>query len=163
MSIDSTSLWNFGNLALSRGTGEQAIEFFVRAEADAAFCIRQSGTRASHLMLDQTLSGIRSLDQTVRLFQSSQQLDEAAAQLVEIGDVWSTQDEGGASAVMRYRQALNLKPGLGGALIGVARVSRQSGDMGSARAALRNSFAQPRMDKATSDDLMRCRIRASLN
>lgn len=130
-------LLELGELALQRGTGEQGIEFFVRAaQLQSHSAVANRGLGRAYLALEQTLSGIRALDQAVRMFQAEHDIESAAGLLVEIGDVWCVQDQGAASAIMRYRQALSLKPGFGGALVGIARVSKDVGDIPTARSAL---------------------------
>jgi tetratricopeptide (TPR) repeat protein len=130
-------LLELGELALQRGTGEQAIEFFVRAsQFQPHSAVANRGLGRAYISLDQTLSGIRALDQAVRLFQGEHNVESAAELLVEIGDVWCVQAQGAASAIMRYRQALSLKPGFGKALVGISRVSRDAGDIPTARSAL---------------------------
>lgn len=130
-------LTELGKLALEKGTASQAAEFYARATQLAPSHPEASrGLGRAYLAQGQTLSAIRSLDQSVRQFQERQESESAADLLVEIGDIWQVQDEGTSSAIMRFRQALAIRPGHAGALIGISESASASGDLATAREAL---------------------------
>ena len=128
------TLLALGQLAIERGTGAQALDFYGRAQILSPDNAEISlGLGRAYLAEDQTLSTLRTLDQAARLFQESGHFERAAETLIEIGDIWCQQDGGHASAMMRYRQALSIQPGFSKALKALAEIAERNQDWAVAR------------------------------
>ena len=104
------------------------------------------------------LNALRSLDRAAQLLQARGDQSRAAEVFVRLGDLWRRLPEGGAAtASLRYRQALLLRPGLKGALLGLAEIAISEGDARRARGHLEELLRAP-----DSEGLDRAELHLSL-
>ncbi|MSP74154.1 MAG: hypothetical protein EXR76_18635 [Myxococcales bacterium] len=114
--------------AASTAWFERAIE--LAPESVSAFL----GLSRAHEAGGRVLSAVRCLDRAAQLLKSRGDDVRAARVFVQLGDLWRAMPEGGRSpAALRYRQALLLLPGDPRALLGLAELAADDGDIHRAR------------------------------
>jgi len=100
------------------------------------------------------LNALRSLDRAAQLLQARGDQARAAEVFVRLGDLWRRLPEGGAAtASLRYRQAILLRPGLKGALLGLAEIAIAEGDARRARGHLEELLRAPNSEDLDRADL----------
>ncbi|MFN3197933.1 MAG: tetratricopeptide repeat protein [Bradymonadia bacterium] len=129
-------LRDLGRLALEgAGDTESAAVYFSRVLDDAPEDLDALvGLARAHERGGRVLAAAQALDRAAQIRQQAGEVEAAAALLVELGRLWSEVDgDEGATAKLRYRQALMLSPGHAGALVGLARICEIAGEPQQAR------------------------------
>lgn len=127
---------DLGHLALEgAGDAESAAVYFSRVlddqpdDLDALVGLARANERGGRV-----LAAAQALDRAAQIQQREGETEAAAALMVELGRLWGeVPGDNGATAMLRYRQALMLSPGHTGALLGLARVAEISGSPDQAR------------------------------
>ncbi len=132
-------LLELGTMALERaGDLEAARVYFERAlDASPEQVPALLGLAGAQEALGRPLPAIRSLDRAAQMLEARGDASGAASVMVRLGDLWRRMPEdGGATAALRYRQALMLEPAQPGALLGLAECAAEEGEPVRARAHL---------------------------
>ncbi len=128
-------LHQLGRCALDEADDvEAAVGYFERAleiAPDDVEALR--GLAGAQERLGRLLPAVRTLDRAARLLQARGDAAAAADVMVHLGDLWRREPDGGATAALRYRQALLLAPQHAGALLGLAETAAASDDAARAR------------------------------